>query len=250
VTPEEVMAIFSGSTKTKRAVADPETDDTLPSSGALSWGGITGESAVAGTTGADCKLVNGDRWQQISGNHTENIDIDLQSTVSGNQVHTVTGNETIQIAGNATRDIIGNLTTSIIGAEIRSNIGVQNYTYVAPTSRMHAGERGTEESGGFFESVHMQYEWHLFAGEINAVKMEQTLTELTYVLLKTEGVSFETKAVEIANGVHGLKIEAGEMSALIKAAKSEVDGTALVARLVKASAEVRAKVPIETLGPP
>jgi hypothetical protein len=63
-------AVFGGSTKISRAVADPGTDKTLPSSGSLSWGGITGASAVAGTTGADCKLVNGDRWQQVNGNHS------------------------------------------------------------------------------------------------------------------------------------------------------------------------------------
>ncbi len=60
------MGVFAASTKITRAVADPGTDDTLPSPGALSWGGITGVSALAGTTGADAKLVTGDRWQQVS----------------------------------------------------------------------------------------------------------------------------------------------------------------------------------------
>jgi hypothetical protein len=123
-----MAAVFGGSTKISRAVADPGTDKTLPSSGSLSWGGITGASGVAGTTGADCKLVNGDRWQQVSGNHTENLGGNLMSTITGNQTHTTSGNQTVTVTGDHNETIVGNTLQTMIGAQIVSNMDVRNET--------------------------------------------------------------------------------------------------------------------------
>ena len=66
------MGVFDNSTKIGVRVQDPGTDRSLTPSGALSYPSINTPGALAGTTGIDCKLVHGDRWQQILGNMTEN----------------------------------------------------------------------------------------------------------------------------------------------------------------------------------
>jgi hypothetical protein len=114
------MAVFGGNAKITRAVNDPGTDDTLPSPGALSWGGITSASGVAGTTGAEAKLVHGDRWQQIDGAFTESVGADLKTTVMGGKTVTVTQdhNETV----------MGNTLQTMIGPQIVTNMNVRNET--------------------------------------------------------------------------------------------------------------------------
>jgi hypothetical protein len=200
------MGVFGKSTKVSRAVADPGTDDTLPSPGALTWGGITAASGVAGTTGADAKLVKGDRWQAISGTQTETIDVDFKSTITGNQTHMVGGNENIQITGNATRQIISNLTTTVIGAEIRSNIGAQNYSHVGTKARVHAGDEGHFEPGEFFRYVQEHSEAFFYKAEATGINCEAKGVDLCVCATKAEGTVYamdvtlyktETKAVDI-----------------------------------------------------
>jgi hypothetical protein len=77
-----MATVFDGKVKTGRAVEDPETDDTLPPSGSLDWNNITNPKALADTEGIDCKLDNGDRWQEIKGKLTENIK-DVVKTTTG-----------------------------------------------------------------------------------------------------------------------------------------------------------------------
>jgi hypothetical protein len=129
-----MAAVFGGSTKISRAVPDPGTDKSLPSSGSLSWGGITGASAVAGTTGADCKLVNGDRWQQVNGNHTENVSTNVLTTIQGNVTRSVLGNEDFTTAGDVTRTIVGMLNETLVAGQSTSCVGPFNRTDVAPVT--------------------------------------------------------------------------------------------------------------------
>lgn len=141
------MGVFDCSIKTKRAVTDPGTDDTLPPSGALSWGGITGPSSVAGTMGADAKLVHGDRWQQIEGNHTENLTMNLMATIQGNQTQTIMGNQNLTTTGNVTKTIVGMLNETLVAGQSTSCVGPFNRTDVAPvtwlcptSSQMNSGD--------------------------------------------------------------------------------------------------------------
>jgi len=199
------MGVFAASTKVKRAVSDPGTDDTLPSSGSLSWGAITGSSAVAGTTGADAKLVHGDRWQQIDGNHTENIGANLLSTVTGNQTHTVTGNQTLSTGGNTTHDITGNLTTTIVGAEIRANIGVQNLSHVAPKTRLHSSPEGTQDSGSFMRAINDLEEAHIIKFDVMGTVIETDGAKFEYNGYKLEALSAESEVKLLKNGMYVLE---------------------------------------------
>lgn len=147
------MGVFGKSTKVSRAVADPGTDDTLPSSGALLWGGITAASGVAGTTGADAKLVKGDRWQQVVGSMTENFTGNVTSNITQNQTLMVTGDRTKQVAGNHVETVVGNRTDSTIGPHTEVNVSARNNTYVSPKVELHSSPRCTEEVGIFMKSV-------------------------------------------------------------------------------------------------
>ena len=75
------MGVFDNSVKIGLRVNDPGTDKSLSPPGSLSWGGITTVGALSGTTGVDCKLVHGDRWQQIIGNMTENYTGNVNTTI-------------------------------------------------------------------------------------------------------------------------------------------------------------------------
>ncbi|HUA83758.1 MAG TPA: hypothetical protein VMB85_07855 [Bryobacteraceae bacterium] len=98
------MGVFNNSVKIGVRVEDPGTDKKLPPSGALSYPSITAPSALAGTTGIDCKLVHGDRWQQILGNMTENYTDNVNTTVGQNWTIQVNGimNLTVMLGYNET----------------------------------------------------------------------------------------------------------------------------------------------------
>ncbi len=85
------MPVFNNNIKTALRVTDPVTDKNLTPSGSLSYTGITGTTALAGTTGIDCKLVHGDRWQEIKGNMTEHYTLNVKTTIDQNWTILVNG---------------------------------------------------------------------------------------------------------------------------------------------------------------
>jgi hypothetical protein len=106
------MSAFDGEIKIARAVSDPQTDHTLPSSKSLSWKAITTPAALAGTTGAFCELVHGDKWNEIKGNHTENI----------------AQNQTLKVVGKHKETLVESCYQNIIGPHIVQNNDVRNET--------------------------------------------------------------------------------------------------------------------------
>jgi hypothetical protein len=78
------MGVFDNQTKVPRRVPDPLTDKKLGNSGSLPWGSFTSITGLAGTTGVDCKLVHGDRWQEIKGNMTEDYTGNVNTNITLN----------------------------------------------------------------------------------------------------------------------------------------------------------------------
>jgi len=115
------MPVFDKTTKTARNVADPGTDKNLPDGGALTYGAMTTLTALAGTTGVDCKLVTGDRWQEIAGNMTEHYTLIVTSTIDQDWNTTVNRNWTINVNG------IMSLTVALGYTEVEN--GPVNRTY-------------------------------------------------------------------------------------------------------------------------
>jgi len=85
------MPVFDSSVKTPLRVNDPGTDKVMPDAGSLAYGSMTGATALASTTGIDCKLVHGDRWQEIKGNMTEHWTGYVNTTIDQNWTIQING---------------------------------------------------------------------------------------------------------------------------------------------------------------
>lgn len=110
------MPVFNANVLVPRAVPDSGTDHALPDGGALSYGGITSQSALASTNGVDALLVNGNRDRQMNGNESTRITQNRSHTIGGNQQKKVAGNKMENVVGHYLQTTFGNLHRSVIGA--------------------------------------------------------------------------------------------------------------------------------------
>src|SRR5579863_324043 len=243
-----MAAVFDGKTKIGRAVADPGTDDMLPVPGSLVLGAITTPVALSGTVGAECKLVHGDRWQQIDGNQTEFVVANLMTTISGNQIHQVTSNQTILVAGNVARDVTGNQMTTITGPEIKTNVGPYNHSYVAPRVVAHAGEENKEETGSFMWCIETLEKLHIAKFEATAMTTEVVGAKFESVAgLKCEVVNAEVSVETTENGIYVAKVEAGANKNLFSALVNKVNGTEARMQALDADIGPAAETPPESI---
>jgi len=240
------MGVFGKSTKVSRAVTDPGTDDSLPSPGALSWGGITAASGVAGTTGADAKLVKGDRWQQIVGSHTENMTGNVRTTILGGHNRSVNGNQTLHTTGNVTRNIVGNLATTITSAELRTNIGVQNLCHMAPKIRNHAGEELTSEVGSFFRSVQNLFEAHQSKLEGTLAKVVFSATSMEFAGLKLAVANTRIQPDPLRLDAGGIRVATRLLDNVIRGVRASVVASALQVASFEGDVQTRLQMPPES----
>jgi len=143
--------VFDSSTKIPRRVKDPQTDDTLPSPGSLSWGSMASTSALSGTTGVDCMLVTGDRWKQMNGSLTENYSNDKKITVNGKHNETIVGNRDITVQSNVTHTVSGGQTDKV-GQSHQAQVGM-NFTLNAGQNVQHQAGMNIQEQAGMKHSV-------------------------------------------------------------------------------------------------
>jgi hypothetical protein len=213
------MGVFGKSTKVSRAVADPGTDDTLPSSGALSWGGITGVAAVAGTTGADAKLVKGDRWEQINGSLTHNCTANVKTTIFQNHTHIVMANQTLQTLGNVNKTNMGNITQTVLGSHLLTQCGPQTRTHLSPVSDFHsdrftvhnsifgeyAPERG-QNIGRSYSLVGIEFQLRpVISTAIRNVRYEISNLKNVAGLFDSKLALFSCKNAGLENRIKGIK---------------------------------------------
>ena len=127
----EKITTFDGKTVQARRVKDPITDDTLPAIGSLSWSSITSDSALSGTTGADCSKVKGDRQLTADGKLNELYTGDKQIQVQGNHTESTRGNRSITVeTGNLQRNVSAGSVTDQIGQSHQETVGM-SYTLTA-----------------------------------------------------------------------------------------------------------------------
>ena len=140
-----MASVFDTANKIPRRVKDPITDDTLPPSGALNWKSITSDSALSSTTGIDCMLVHGDRWQEMKGSLTENYQVDKKITVKGKHTETITGNRSITITS-------GNMDRTVSAGGVKDKVGQSHECTVGMNYKMQAG-MNLEETAGIKHAV-------------------------------------------------------------------------------------------------
>ena len=101
------MGTFAGNTIVALAGGKKigmENDNTLPDSGALTWKSANTPTDLQSTTGVDCKLVHGDRWQEILGSMTEHFTGSVTSNIDTDNHLTVKGLRTVDITGSFTEN--------------------------------------------------------------------------------------------------------------------------------------------------
>jgi hypothetical protein len=160
-----MAAVFDGKTKIGRAVADPNTDHMLPNPHSLALGAINTPVALSGMVGADCKLVHGDRWEQLDGSLMEITNVNVTTTAMGNEIREIMGNQTLTTNGNVTETIMGNMNHTVIGPELHTNVGTQNHTRLAPRIEAYAGDDNVEEPGVHCHQIETWLHNHNLAGE-------------------------------------------------------------------------------------
>lgn len=124
--------VFDAKTRTKLRVSDPGDDKQLPDGGKLSYGSITGDTALSGTTGVDCMSVTGDRWQQMDGKLTENYTRDKEIQVLGKHTEKITGNRSISV-------LSGNIERNVSAGKVSDNIAMNHQEQVGMEYSLQAG---------------------------------------------------------------------------------------------------------------
>jgi hypothetical protein len=206
------MSVFDNTVKIGRRVADPLTDKKLDSPGSLSWGGITGTSALAGTTGVDCKLIHGDRWQQILGNMTENY--------TGNVNTTIFQNWTIMVMGVMNLTVIQGYNEVEMGPVNRTYMMVVNDTFLmdhnvtVPASfafqvAMFSNTLTIAEAMGICVGPQLALSCTLCATIAPLIDLEYKTMHAEYHLLHGDGKLVEMYAVEAKFKLHGDEAEVG-----------------------------------------
>jgi hypothetical protein len=215
------MAVFDKIVKIKRAVPDPQKDQTLPQLGALNLKSITSVTALAGTTGVDACLIQGNKWQQLNGQHTENVSQDHLLTILGNRQE--------MVAGNHTHTIVGNTNATHVGVHNHTNISPRNDTFVHTRTEMHSEQECQQQPTGRTESTanettSTQNEQHfqLLKMEVTGTAIEATTLKTEYkqiavdvtnmgtdfVLMEAESKGFHSNLAALATDIHGGKIKA------------------------------------------
>jgi hypothetical protein len=214
------MSVFDGAVKIGRAVRDPGTDKKLPEVGSLSYGAIKSATALAGTTGVDACLIQGNKWQELKGQHTENV---LQ-----HHLLTIQGNRQEMVAGNHTHTIVGNTNTTHIGTHNHTNISPRNDTFVHTRTENHTEEEhqnqptgrndvASSENKDVEESKHFHgLEWNVIgvAFEVVGVKTEHksvaldvTNVKADFEMMHAESKSFHQNLSALASDIHGGKLK-------------------------------------------
>jgi len=236
------MSAFDAVSRTRRAVADPDTDRRLPEARSLSWTAITQSAALNGTMGAHAELLHGDRWQQTDGNHTE--------SVLGNQLHTVKGNQSIVIGRNHKETLVKHCWQNIIGPHLVTNHSVRNETRMGNCDTVYGDWYVHDDAhdGRFFladtyfkSATVMSFEVDtLFKVEIHGVHLEAAPLHIELKALKAEfdvsdnefSVLPEETKVSGAE-VNGLKDTIHGMKAKIAAADSGLAAVRQDVRLIE-----------------
>lgn len=226
-----MSSVFAGEIIVPRAVADPGTDHSLPPSGSLSYGSITSLTALAGTDGVNTSLITGDKWQQLNGQHTENV--------SENHLLTIQGNRQEMISGDHTHTIVGNTNATHIGTHNQTNISPRNDTFAHTRTEVHSEEEHQQQPTGrkestAEESTNTEKESHFkqFEYMVTGVSMEAKVVATEYkrvavgvvnmgadfVVMKSSSKAFEENLGALASEVKGVKLKAAASHAKAVAA--------------------------------
>ncbi|HKM83556.1 MAG TPA: hypothetical protein VJY15_21670 [Candidatus Acidoferrum sp.] len=227
------MSIFGGQSdaKTEMGTQVGQSDFSLKTNyhgSATLDTSITSASWLPGTTGVDCKLVDGDRWQKITGKMTQDVDGDKTSTYGGAFTETYTGDvkrtmhgvveENYWGAGGNTRDYYTHLDEHFWLGHKQQNeveeIEIRKYkmeiidifSFECNPMKFEILGLGVtvEVAGEVSVSPGLQLEAGTFGMDFHGVALESALKKSEYGILKDEAKALESK-------IAALEFEVGEL---------------------------------------
>jgi hypothetical protein len=113
------MAVFDGSVKTPRRVADPTTDKLISSVASLALPAINTLAALL-YPGTDVSVVHGDQHLQVNQNRMMRVGLNHDVGVGMNEIYQVDMNRTMTVLQNYTRSVMMNSTITVTGNYAKS----------------------------------------------------------------------------------------------------------------------------------
>ena len=113
------MAVFDGSVKTPRRVADPLTDKRVSSVASLTLPAINTPAALL-YPGSDVSVIHGNQQLHVDQNRIMKVDMNQDVVIGMNEVYLVDMNRTMTVMQNYTRSVMMNSTISVTGNYVKS----------------------------------------------------------------------------------------------------------------------------------
>lgn len=166
------MAVFDGSVKTTRRIADPITDKQVSSVASLALPAISTPAALL-YPGSDVSVVHGiqhlqvdnDRIMRVNMNQDVTIgmnemylvDMSRSMTVMQNYSRNVMMNSTIGVTGNYAKTILSNYSKNITGNSVNTITGSYSKAVTANYSKSVTGNADNQITGNYSKSVQSTY---------------------------------------------------------------------------------------------
>jgi len=177
------MAVFDGSVKTSRRVADPLTDKQVSLLADLTLGAINTPGALL-YPGTDVSVVHGDQQLHVDQNRFMKVGMNQDVTIGMNEVYLVDMNRTMTVIGNYTRDVKMNSLIDVTG----------NYTkHVICNYFKNVTGNSTNVITGFYsKSVTLDYTKTIIGSSTNAITGIYSKTVQSNYLKHVQGTSSNT----------------------------------------------------------
>ena len=208
------MGVFDGKPRVQRQVKDPGTDPSLPPGGALSYGAVKSATGLAGCDGSDVQLINGDRWIESLGKHTQHVASDSKITMDANH--------SIQVGEHQKETICGTSTETIVGPHIITNMDVYNETRLGTHIQVHGGLEWMHDEEWQVHYGGGQYTIFFFTVEFESIHLEVAELHAEAKGAHAYASGIEAAATAIAYETTPLNVEEGATQADIKALKGVI----------------------------
>ncbi len=183
------MSAFDAKTRTMRTATDPGTDPTLPPPKSLSWMSIASRTALFGTEGEHCELINGDLRQKIDSNQKTHI---LQDQAIG-------------IDGKHKETIAEDCHQNFIGPQTVTNHTVRNETALGRYTKVWGLATCEEDHSDYMKTFPSHWEQYDYSEDRHDMDNLYTTDASSTTVLQ-----FQVDAVQMGAGVAQGVINVGE----------------------------------------
>lgn len=217
------MTVFACNVLTATGANALKKDSSFPSLRALSPKQMPNATAMSGTTGVDCKLIHGDRWQQIDGNLTENITKNLKTDIKEDETWEVHGDLIFKVDGK-TKDTRVEDVKEYYLAESK-------FEYTLEHTDLHHEKDHQINPTQTFDILNIEGEYKNVDLAIKASAIEAKGFSAEVIGVKTEawGVGAEAFGAQVGAGVFentvmALHAEEDELETRLKGMENEIKG--------------------------